>query len=407
MPADTTRKLEGVGATSEAQTLFAVSTAHLVSHTYLMVLPVLLPLLKDRLGVSFLDLGLALTAFSVVTGLTQAPMGFVVDRIGARPVLIAGLLLGGLAFMSLGFSSSYAWLVTVAVLAGLANCVYHPSDYAMLADGISEARMGRAFSVHTFAGFAGSAIAPVILLTLAGYGGLPMALVCVGLLGPATAILFLLPNQQASSGRSHAARVARIAAGTTREGLRSVVTPTVLGLTGFFTLLALANSAIFSFSVVALIAAHGTSFAAANVALTAYLGCTAIGVLAGGAMADRTRRHGDVAAVGFGLAAVVMLLVAVLDLPTAALILAMGLSGIIFGLVQPARDMLVRRAAPPGSAGRVFGMVSTGFNIGGTVGPILFGWLMDHGQPRWVFGAAVVFMGLTAVFGILEERRGR
>jgi MFS family permease len=129
-------------------------------------------------------------------------------------------------------------------------------------------------------------------------------------------------------------------------------------------------------------------------------------VLAGGALADKTRRHGDVAAVGFGLAALAMLLVATLTLSVPALILAMGLSGFIFGLVQPARDMLVRRAAPPGSAGRVFGIVSTGFNIGGTVGPILFGWMMDNGSPRWVFGAAVIFMAMTALYGLLEERRG-
>jgi MFS transporter, FSR family, fosmidomycin resistance protein len=102
-----------------------------------------------------------------------------------------------------------------------------------------------------------------------------------------------------------------------------------------------------------------------------------------------------------------MLLVATLTLSAPALILAMGVSGIIFGLVQPARDMLVRRAAPPGAAGRVFGIVSTGFNIGGIFGPLLFGWLMDRGEPRWVFGAAVIFMGLTALFGLLEDRRGR
>ena len=84
----------------------------------------------------------------------------------------------------------------------------------------------------------------------------------------------------------------------------------------------------------------------------------------------------------------------------------MGLAGIIFGMVQPSRDMLVRKAAPPGAAGRVFGIVSTGFNIGGIVGPMLFGWLMDHGEPRWIFGAAVIFMAITALFGLLEERRG-
>jgi len=404
MPADTAHPLQSpTRPASETQTLIAVSSAHLISHFYMMVLPVLLPLLKDRLDVSFLDLGFALTAFSVVTGLTQAPMGFLVDKVGARPILIAGLVLGGVAFVSLALVTSYAWLLLVALLGGLANSVYHPADYAMLANSICEHRIGRAFSVHTFAGFLGGAIAPVVLLTLSGYGGLATALVCAGLLGPGAAVLLLAPNQQASANRG---QPIRYAAGPAKGSLGSIVTPTVLALTAFFTLLALSNSAIFSFSVVALIASHEASFAAANAALTAYLAATAVGVLLGGALADKTRRHGYAAAVGFGLSALIMLLVATLTLSVPILILAMGVSGIIFGLVQPARDMLVRRAAPPGAAGRVFGIVSTGFNIGGIFGPLLFGWLMDHGQPRWVFGAAVIFMGLTALFGLFEERRG-
>ena len=139
MATDATQTLpHATGAISETQTLLAVSAAHLTSHFYIMVLPVLLPLLKERLGVSFLDLGLALTTFNVVTGLTQAPTGFLVDRIGARPVLIAGLILGGLSFFSIGFVTSYPWLLAAAVLAGLANCVYHPADYAILADSITE-----------------------------------------------------------------------------------------------------------------------------------------------------------------------------------------------------------------------------------------------------------------------------
>ena len=400
MPTDTTQRI--APAASELQTLVVVSGAHLISHLHIMVLPVLLPLLKDQLQVGFFELGLALTTFNVVTGVTQAPMGFLVDRVGAKIVLIAGLMLGGLAFMSLGFTSTYAWLFVTAVLAGLANCVYHPADYAILTDSIAEDRIGRAFSIHTFAGFAGGAIAPPLLLGLAAMGGLSTSLICAGLLAWATAaVVFLVPDQQRPDSRAGAGN----AASTTSAA--SVLSPAVLGLTGFFTLLALSHGAMYSFSVVALIAGHGVSLAVATAALTAYLAGSAAGVLAGGALADRTRRHGDVAALGFGLSALIALCIAVFSLPALVLIGAMGLTGVLVGMVQPSRDMLVRKAAPPGAAGRVFGIVSTGFNIGGIVGPLLFGWLMDTGSPRWIFGAAVVFMAATALFALVEDRRPR
>src|SRR5262245_20433856 len=224
-----------------------------------MVLPVLLPLLKQRLNVSFLDLGLALTTFNVVTGLTQAPTGFLVDRIGARPVLIAGLVLGGLSFFSIAFVTSYPWLLAAAVMAGLANCVYHPADYAILAASIAELRVGRAFSIHTFAGFLGGAVAPAILLTLAAFGGLEMALAVAGCIGLGVALLvFLIPNQQPSIGR---ARAGRSAGKGFRGSIAAVLTPGVVAMTGFFALLALSNSGIYSFSVVALLATHGVAFA--------------------------------------------------------------------------------------------------------------------------------------------------
>src|SRR5262245_46045173 len=166
----------------EFNTLVVVSGAHLISHLHLMVLPVLMHLFKDRLNVGYLELGLALTTFNVVSGLTQAPMGFLVDRIGARTVLIGGLLLGGSAFGSLALLDSYAWLIVAAFLAGLANCVYHPADYAILTDKMSERRIGRAFSVHTFAGFLGSAIAPSLLLGLAAMAGIGASLIAAGAL---------------------------------------------------------------------------------------------------------------------------------------------------------------------------------------------------------------------------------
>jgi MFS family permease len=382
------------------QTLIVVSAAHLVSHLHIMVLPVLLPLLKERTNVGFFELGLALTTFNVVSGLTQAPMGFLVDRIGARRVLIAGLLLGGAAFLSLAMSGSYGWLFVVAVLAGLANCVYHPADYAILTDRIPEDRVGRAFSVHTFAGFVGSAIAPPLLLGIAAAAGLDTSVIAAGLIAWAiAALVFLIPDQQRARRRQQAA------SGAGNSGAKvSVFTPAVLGLTVFFTLLALSHSAMYSFAIVAFLAGHGVTLTIATAAVTAYLAGSAVGVLAGGWLADRTRRHGDVAAAGFAVSALVALAIAVFNLPAVLLVTAMGVVGIVVGMVQPSRDMLVRRAAPPGAAGRVFGIVSTGFNIGGIFGPLLFGWLMDSNQPRWIFGAAVVFMLATALYASFEDR---
>jgi MFS family permease len=329
-------------------------------------------------------------------------MGFLVDRIGGRRVLVAGLVLGGFAFATIAFNSSYAWLMTAALLAGLANCVYHPADYAILTDGVREDRMGRAFSIHTFAGFLGGAIAPPLLLGLAALGGLSAPFVCAGLLAWATAALvFLVPDQQQAVARQRTER------GEGARETEKVLTPAVLALTVFFTLLALSHNAMFSFSAVALIGGHGLSLAAATAGLTAYLVGSAGGVLAGGALADKTARHGDVAALGFGISALVTLAIAVLSLPLPLLIAATGFTGFLIGIVQPSRDMLVRKAAPPGAAGRVFGIVSTGFNLGGIFGPLLYGWLMDSGAPRWVFGAAVVFMAATALFAFLEDRRPR
>src|SRR4051795_7372021 len=88
------------------RTLLAISTAHWVSHFHLLVLPMLFPFLKAQLGVGYIELGLALTVFAVISGLTQAPMGYLADHIGARKILLIGLTVGGLALILLGLHLS-------------------------------------------------------------------------------------------------------------------------------------------------------------------------------------------------------------------------------------------------------------------------------------------------------------
>jgi MFS family permease len=149
---------------------------------------------------------------------------------------------------------------------------------------------------------------------------------------------------------------------------------------------------------------YGAAYSTANIALTAFLGFSAIGVLAGGFLADRTHRHGQVAAACFAVNAVIVFVIATITLPSLLLTAAMAAAGFLGGVIAPSRDMLVRNAAPAGAAGRAFGIVSTGFNLGGIVSPLLFGWIMDQNLPHWVFGASVVFMILTVLLALVTDR---
>lgn len=384
-------------ADGSLRTLAAISTAHWVSHFHMFVLPMLFPFLKQQLGVGYIELGLALTVFAVVSGLTQAPIGYLADHIGARKILLMGLILGGFALIMLGLHLSYPWLIASAVLLGLANSVYHPADYAILSAHMDEARMGRAFSVHTFAGFLGGAVAPAtvaaLVATIGGHG----ALIATGAVGPLVALLLVIV------GIPDAGTADRGPDGT-RAPRQNIITPALIVLTMFFMLLSLSSAGIGNFGVVALMSGYGVSYSAANIALTAFLGASAVGVLAGGFLADHTQRHGQVAAACFAVNAAIVLLIATVALPPLPLTAAMAGAGFLGGVIAPSRDMLVRNAAPAGAAGRAFGIVSTGFNIGGIISPLLFGWIMDQNLPHWVFGASVVFMVLTVLLALVTER---
>jgi MFS family permease len=254
---DMTASTSRLPADSANRTLTAISIAHWVSHFHIFVLPMLFPFLKDRLGVGYIELGFALTTFAVVSGLTQAPIGYLVDRIGARKILILGVMLGGCALIALGLFLSYPALIICAALLGLANSVYHPADYAILAAHMDEAKMGRAFSIHTFAGFVGGAVAPPLMTALlTGIGG-QGALVVAGAIGVAIALMLIvvgIPDAGAmADGDAQGADAPKV----------SMMTPAIMMLTLFFTLLSLSQSGINNFGIVSLMNGYGATLSSA------------------------------------------------------------------------------------------------------------------------------------------------
>jgi FSR family fosmidomycin resistance protein-like MFS transporter len=382
---------------AESRLIAGVCAAHMMSHYYMLMLAPLFAFIRSDFGVSYTELALALTVFNVVSGLLQTPVGFLVDRIGARVVLIAGLALSSLAYAVAGLVDSYWVFIAMYGVAGLGNTVYHPSDYSLLSQHAPHERLSQVFSFHTFAGMVGSAVAPFTLLymqSLFGWRGAYLGASIFGLL----ILLVLIAQPEPSADARHGARKA--AQGDAADlGWRLLVTVPILLNLAFFILTSIMSGGLNTYLVVALGALHGIPPAIANTALTALLAMNAIGVLGGGMLAGRTRRHAIVAASGLTIGGTVTALIGLFNLPPVLLVGLMGLSGLCVGATYPSRDMLVRSVTPPNAYGRVFGFVSTGFNIGASVAPIAYGMLMDHGQPRFVFllSAAVCLICVSTV----------
>jgi FSR family fosmidomycin resistance protein-like MFS transporter len=384
--------------TAESRLIAAVCAAHMMSHYYMLMLAPLFVFIRADFNVSYTELALALTVFNVVSGLFQTPVGFLVDRIGARSVLIAGLALSSMAYAIAGALGSYWTFIGAYALAGLGNTVFHPSDYSLLSRHTPPERLSHAFSFHTFAGMVGSAIAPVTLLYMQSQFGWRGAYIGASIFG-LVVLALLIAQPEPALEIKHAAKSAKSRAGVTDVGWRLLLSAPILLNLAYFTLTSIMSGGLNTYLVVALGALHGTAPAVANMALTSLLTMNALGVLAGGVLAGRTSHHAVVAASGLAIGGTVTATIGWFALPPVGLILLMGFSGLCVGMTYPSRDMLVRAVTPPNAYGRVFGFVSMGFNIGASIAPIVYGALMDHGQPLAVFmlSAAVCIICISTV----------
>ena len=382
-----------------------IGTGHFFSHFYILLLPPLFPLLRGEYGVSYTALGFALATLNITTALTQAPVGFLVDRFGARAILITGLAMFALAIALVGVFPSYPALVALMILAGLGNIVFHPADYAILSATVDSGRMGRAFSIHTFGGYFGFAAAPPVIVFLTAMFGWQSALMISGGAGLVVALVMLANSAVLTSEtRPQAERAANGRTGADIRLLLSV--PIVMSLL-FFVMLALAHSGITSFSVAAIEAMYRVPLAEANAPLTAYLFASALGVLAGGWIADRVAHQERAVGLYMVLIAVCVVPIGTFSLSLTMVTVLLTVAGFFSGAIAPSRDLMVRAVTPPGASGKVFGFVTTGFNIGAMTTPLIFGVVLDLGLPHWVFWLVAILSLATLLTVFAPGRRPR
>lgn len=369
-----------------------IAVAHFLSHFFQLALAPMFPLLKDEFGVSWTALGGIMTTFYAASGLCQAVVGVWCDRYGAARMLYAGLALLSLSVAAAGLVPSFWMFYPLAALAGIGNSVFHPADLSILSTQVSQGRLGRAYSMHGLSGTLGYATAPVVIGAMAYSFGWRPALVIAGMIGlAALLVLSRFDSALGGAGVGHAAGKPRA---DHRFGALIRQAGIVSGFV-FFAFAAMGGIGFQSFGVTALFAIHQVPLAVATSALTVYLLAQAAGLFAGGWIVDWSRRHDLIAIGGMSVAAAMMASLGLFQMSFTAALVAIAVAGAFAGTVGPARDMLIRAAAPEGATGKVFGFVYSGLDIGSCLGPLAFGLLMDHDSPREVFMAIGLVLALT------------
>ncbi len=398
----------------DAKVIGLVCFPHMLSHAYWLTIPPMYAILVDAFGLTgdlgYTRIALATTCFAAATFIMQTPLGFVVDRIGARYVLIGGLALEAAAIGSISMATEYWHLLVLASLAGAGHAVYHPADYAILSSRISEHRMGRAFSIHSATGYLGFVVAPIFMTGVAALWHWRIAFLLIGLVGLAAVLVLIIFSDALRDDPEHKPMARRQSERsspdfTTSEGIRLLFSIPVMMCFCYFVLHQMGSGGLRSFLVAALADLYATPPLVAASALSAFTAGSIAGILSGGVVADRFGPRMTTACATLLPAAIGVALLGWIELDIFGLSVLLAAVGCLIGILIPSRDLLLRSITPPGSMGKVMGFASTGANLGGATIPLALGYAMDTGGGSWVFWLTAAFMGAACLTFITARGR--
>jgi len=379
----------------DASVIGLVSMAHSSSHFGHLLLPPLFPVFMTEFDLGFAQLGLLMTVFFVISGFGQALAGFVVDRIGARPLLLVAIGLFTAVCLLAANVTGYVGLLGVAALSGLANATFHPVDFTILNQRVSSARLGYAYSAHGLAGNLGWALAPVFLAGMTLWLDWRKAYLAAALLYALVWLVLYLHRAQLLT--AVAVKTPQAAPEHSLAFMRQSV---VWLCFGYFLFSTITLAVVQNFSVPILRAMHNISFQAATLTVTAYMLCGAAGMLAGGFLAARAQSVDRVVALAMGSAAFLLVLCATSWLGPFLTMAVLASTGFAIGIAAPSRDLMVRKATPKGATGRVYGLVYSGFDVGLALAPLMFGLLMDQEHYVLTLLGAALTLALSIFFAL-------
>jgi MFS family permease len=388
-PADSFRR--------DARVIGVIGFAHAASHFLQLALPPLFPLLRGEFAVSWTLLGFVAATFYVASGVVQFCTGFVVDRVGARPVLLTGMSLLAFGTLAAALAPNAWWLFPCAAIMGAGNGVFHPSDFAVLNANVSPRRLGHAYSLHGIGGNLGYALAPVVSFGIGSAVNWRVALVVMGMAGFAALAVLALERRRLSSHRAPDAH-----AHSLRGSSAIFLQPAILLCLFYFVFQTTASVGVQTFLPPTLSVGFDVPLVLGTSAVTAYLLGGSAGIATGGFLAVHTTRHDRVAMLGLSIAVLLVVLAASGGTASAAFVPLFAAIGFALGSTSPSRDLIVRNTTPRGATGRVYGFVYSGLDIGAMLGPVWFGAMLDHGLARDVLFviAALLAVALVTVVNV-------
>ncbi len=374
------------------RTLLGATFGHFSVDMYSGMLPLMLLVLTDPLGMSYGQIGLASMAYSLASSISQPLFGWLGDKHGSRQIAVLGVAAIAVTVGLMRFVDQYAVLLVLAIIAGLGSAAYHPQG-AMLAAQTPPAQRGSAASIFMLGGNTGYAFGPILATqAFAMVGGfLPEVFAFVGL-GQAALIFLALAHRHANP-----VKPSPISAGTTARAAFSVII--TLGVVIF--LRSWVQTSVSTY-IPQIYKAQGASNAEASNILFGILLPLAIGGLIGGTLSDKIGRRrvliGSTGLIGPALWGMLH------TNGTAAYLLG-PLLGVAIGASLPVTLVMAQNLVPRG-LGLMSGVVLGFTFIAGAIGVGINGVIADQVGlvPTMTFNAALPLAAAILALFLPDDR---